>query len=622
MKTLVVDFETYYDQDYSLKKLATLEYIRSPEFLVHGAAVKYCEQPAEWLQGASLPGYFARVNWGDTLLVSHNSNFDNTILFEKYGVSPGRRVDTLAVCRALLSQDLDFDLDSICTTLGFGGKLDGGAALEATKGIRVLSPELEARLAEYAIVDAEREYQLFDLLYRELPEDQRELMDVFIRMSTEGVLRFDASMAEEGRRELEEERVRWLKAAGLQIDAKGKVPVLSSRDQFAQLLRDHGVEPPMKISARTGKETYAFSKQDPDFIALKENPDVAHFVEAKLKWSSNSAIKRLEKLVRITSAPPHTLPVQLNFSGAHTHRPSGGGGINMQNLNRGSKLRLAITAPPGHALVVVDSSQIELRVNMLFSKQDDMVELLTPGEYRYYDTEIKWDGADAYRAQAAQQYKKPPGEVTKGERNYGKVAELMLGFGAGAIKFRATCAVGPMGLDPIIISEEQAYNTVYTYRANKPYVKASWDWLNYCGLPALMAKQDLEYGPIVFEHEAILLPDGMRLLYPNLRYDENEEWHYGLNGVDHKIYGGKLQENIVQALAQVLCKIFMLHLRREFGCLAPIVHQVHDEIILCCPEKDAPDVMRRAVEIMSVPPSWWPQLPVRAEAGFDWRYSK
>jgi hypothetical protein len=620
MQTLVLDFETAYGPDFTLKKLANLLYIRDPRFHVHGAGIKEGSKPAFWVTHADLPRYFAQVNWAETASITHNSNFDNTILFEKYGHRPARRIDTLALCRALLCQDLDFDLDTICTLLGLGGKLDGGAALVNTYGIRHLTPELEAGLARYAIVDAEREYDLFNTLYPHLPEDQAELLDLFIEMSTEGVLKFNQVLAREGRDEIEAERYRRLQAVGLSVDDKGKVPQLSSREKFAQLLRDRGVAPPMKLNAK-GQETYAFSKQDPAFIALLNDPNAAGYVKAKLAWSSNSAISRVDKLAAITRLAPHTLPVQLNFSGAHTHRPSGGGGINMQNLNRGSKLRRAIHADDDDVLVVVDQSQIELRVNMWNSKQEDMVEKLRAGEYVYLEDEVKWDGADIYLMEAIEQYKRELTKADKNERNYGKVVQLMLGFGAGAPKFRATCAIGPMGIDPILISDEQSYTTVQSYRQRMHRVKGKWDWNQAVAIPAMTGRTPIEDQGVVFEYEAVRLPSGLCIHYPNLTCNDGE-WTWGMNGIIHRIYGGKLQENLVQALAQEVCKYFMLKMRHEFAGIARIVHQVHDEIIILCKRLDAAHVMRRAIEIMSEPPWWCPDLPVRAEGGFAQEYSK
>jgi hypothetical protein len=209
----------------------------------------------------------------------------------------------------------------------------------------------------------------------------------------------------------------------------------------------------------------------------------------------------------------------------------------------------------------------------------------------------------------------------KDERNYGKTCCLGLGFQMGPNKFRATCAIGPMGAPPIVITEEQAIKSVLSYRSRHAHVKNSWDWNHEYGIAALVGKRAVERGPVIFCDEAITLPNGMQLQYPNLRFEDRDAI-WGIDGRIHKLYGGIIQENIVQALAQIVCKYFMLKLKREFAGIAAIVHQVHDEIILCCHEREAQQVLRRAIEIMSIPPDWCPNLPVRAEGGFARNYSK
>jgi DNA polymerase len=612
MQTLVIDFETYYDSAFSLKKMPNLLYVRDKRFLVHGAAVKLNDQPAEWVPRAALPEYFAAVPWDRTTAISHNSNFDMVVLYEKYGISPARRVDTLALCRMLLSHDLDFDLGSIAPLLGLGEK---GDDLDKTKGVRELTPELEALLAAYAIQDAELEYGIYKTLMPELPAESADWMDVVIRMSTEGTLLFDTAMAKVALKEAIAERDSRIAATGFTAQQ------LRSRNAFPEILRKAGVEPPTKISDRTGEVTWAFSKNDPDFVALRSEPEVAVLIEGRLAASSSNAIKRIENLTAIATAEPHTLPVQLNVSGAHTHRLSGSGGINMQNLNRGSALRLAIHVPDDCVLLVADSSQIELRGNMWFSSQRDVLDLLGTGEYVYTDDHVEWKGGDVYRLEASRQFGCAAEDVTKQQRQFGKVVQLGCGYGMGAKKFRAQCAIGPMGNPPIYITDDDSVRTITTYRTNHPFIKASWDWLTEVAVPAMACKDThIERGPIVIEHESILLPDGMRLLYPNLEATE-DGYTWGIDGVTHRIYGGILQENIIQALAGVAIKQQALTVVRELKHVR-LLHQVHDELIMLCPKSEARSTLREVAEIMSRPLPWAPDLPLRCEAAFAQNYSK
>jgi DNA polymerase I-like protein with 3'-5' exonuclease and polymerase domains len=598
MNILTLDFETYYDTHFSLKKMAPLLYIRSPEFKVHGAAFKFNDRPATWVSHNDLDGAFADIDWDNTRVVTHNANFDLVILHEHYGVSPGDRVDTLGLCRALLPGDLDFNLGAIAPLLGLGEK---GKELVLSKGHRDLPLEIEEALAGYACQDAELTYGIYTLLYPHLQSDEAEIHNLILRLSTEGMLEFDRELAAEALIEETELRDAKIKASG------ATATQLRSNPQFAKLLEAAGVEVPMKTSMRTGKETFAFSKQDPAFIKLWDNPDIAHLMNGREAASSNNSISRIETLIKITERNVK-LPMQLNYHGAHTGRLSGGGKINMQNLNRGSKLRRAIRAPEGYMIVVADSAQIELRLNMWFSGQLDVVELLR-------------NGGDVYKREAANQFDISEDEVTKEMRQFGKILQLACGFSMGADKFRSTCAIGPMGNPPIHLSAAEARDAVYKYRDKHRRVKDSWDWLQGSAIPLMQSKRtNVKRGPITVQHERILLPNGIALQYPNLEAEE-DGWIFGMNGMTHRIYGGRLQENIVQALAGVLIKQQMLEISRRIPW-APVVHQVHDEIIALAPEDRAEEAYNVMFEIMSTPPDWAPDLPLSADGGWAREYSK
>lgn len=341
MQTLVFDVESYLDKDVTLKKLPTIQYVRHPLFKVHGAAIKVANDPAFWVTGKDLPAYFDELDWAEIIAISHNSLFDMLVLYEKYGKRPAQRIDTLGLARALLPADMDFDLDSLGIALGFGGKTDGGRIIQKIKGIRDLPPELEAELAPYAINDAEKEYKFFELLYPHLPEVERRLLDLTIRMGTEGILRFNHATAGEARKEADDKRNARIANSGLDIS------VLRSGEKFANELRKRGVEPPVKKSekktatakakaaeeyAKTGvavaaddQYTYAFSKSDRAFLDLLDNPDVAHLCDGRLAAMSSGDIKRIDRLLAITGLPPYTIPMPLNYCGAHTTRWSGAG---------------------------------------------------------------------------------------------------------------------------------------------------------------------------------------------------------------------------------------------------------------------------------------------------------
>jgi hypothetical protein len=408
MIDVTLDFETYYDTAYSLRKMPPLLYVRDPRFKVHGCAIKVGDDIAEWVPGDEFSDAWEHMDRGNIRCISHNALFDMLVLREHYGFTPKQYVDTLGLCRAMLPQDLDFSLGKIAPLLGLGEK---GKELVLSKGIRDLPPEIEEQIARYAENDADLAYGIYLKLWGLLPSDERRLMDMTIRMGTDGVLCLDRAQAESATNALINSRDDQLRRLGVTMTT------LRSRDKFADLLRARGVEPPTKLN-KNGVETYAFSKQDPAFVKLQADPRCADLVAARLAVSSNNAITRAQNFIKITDHFPHTLPMPLNYWGAHTGRWSGAGKLNVQNLNRGGGLRESLVAPPGHVIVVVDSSQIELRFNMWFSGQEDILEL-------------QRTGGDIYKVEAARQLGKEVEDVTKEERNLGKVVQLACGYGMG-----------------------------------------------------------------------------------------------------------------------------------------------------------------------------------------------
>lgn len=208
-----------------------------------------------------------------------------------------------------------------------------------------------------------------------------------------------------------------------------------------------------------------------------------------------------------------------------------------------------------------------------------------------------------------------------------------------ANRFREYAAAGPLGMDPIYLTETEAYERVMGYRANHPYVVQSWYWLNDVAIPNMTQKScSIERGPVVIEHEAIRLPNGLRLQYPGLKATESG-YMWGLNNRVHNIYGGIVQENIVQALAGCVIKKQMVEIDKELGgvefhealtkgleqtvkALGSVVHQVHDEILVISREKDADDVSDLMAEIMAKPMDWAPDLPLETEGGYSYCYDK
>jgi DNA polymerase III epsilon subunit-like protein len=96
MQVITLDFETYYSQSFSLSKITTEEYIRSPEFETIGVSVKVDDAPAEWFSGTKdeTKRFLDRYDWGNAIAVAHNAMFDMAILSWVFDIKPKRIADT------------------------------------------------------------------------------------------------------------------------------------------------------------------------------------------------------------------------------------------------------------------------------------------------------------------------------------------------------------------------------------------------------------------------------------------------------------------------------------------------------------------------------------------------
>jgi DNA polymerase bacteriophage-type len=253
--------------------------------------------------------------------------------------------------------------------------------------------------------------------------------------------------------------------------------------------------------------------------------------------------------------------------------------------------------------VSVDASQIEARISGWFCGQEDLTEL--------------WrSGADVYSTFASKVYGY---EVSKKdhptERFLGKTSILGLQYGLGAPKFQKTVRIQSDG--QVVIDELEALRIVSVYRQTYGEISGSWQKLNL--LIGAMTKPDchIEWGPVVFQFESILLPNGMRLYYHELAREGNE-WKFTYMGKRKKIYGAKVLENIVQALARIATFEAAARVRKRLDRLGlrglDLAGQVHDELIYVPPVDLAKIVKATVLEEMAVSPSWGPDLPLTAEA--------
>lgn len=602
MQLIFKDYETFWSDDYTLKKLTPPEYIMDPRFETHGCAFVMPDDSYHWVDGPELPAFYETIDWPNTMVVSHNALFDMLILSLRYGIVPGFYGDTLAMARNWVYH-LTGNKADLRTVGNFYGLPPKGHLM--TKGLSLSEikqrPGMYQQLVGYALDDALICKGIFRKMLAEgFPPGELDVIDMVVRMAAVPQFEADQMLLAEHLAEVQGKKQALLDA--IQMD-KENVSSLMSDQQLAIKLHACGLQKiPMKMSKATGKETYAFAKTDREFTDLLEhdNPMIQALVAARLGVKSTLEESRTTRLINISRLTPN-LPIPLKYSGAHTHRFSGDWRINPQNLPNGGKLRDSLKAPKGKKVVSVDASQIEARFNAVLSGQDDLVE-----DFR--------TGVDVYALFAEPLYGYPVSKQrTPRERFVGKTSILSLGYGSSWPVFQNMCRVK----GDVLLTDSEAMTTVNYYRSRYAKIQQNWRHADITVLPAISEGHKLWWGPVLTEKYAILLPNGNRLRYNNLgRFLKDEGgfgWRFDRGSIPQFIYGAKAVENVVQALAFVHIMAVAKEVKRLTGGWFLPAHQVHDELIYIVDEAQAKPLMLLVIQLMSTPPVWMPNAPLAAE---------
>jgi DNA polymerase len=602
MKIITVDFETFYSREIGFAKQTTEEYIRDPEFHVVGVSVQIDDGEPEWFSGTMVQTaeYLKQFDWGNSLALAHNAIFDGAILSWHFNIKPKGWLDTLSMGRALHGTNVGGSLKVLAQYYGIGEK---GTEVENALGLRRIDfpPEQLARYGEYCMNDVALTWQLFGNMSKDFPQVELRLIDLTIRMFTEPSLALDLQVLGDHL-----DSVQDLKAMALGAYEKGD---LMSNQKFAIMLQAAGALPPMKISLTTGKETFAFSKTDEEFKALLEhkNPAVQALVSARLGTKSTIEETRTERFIGI--AKRGLMPVPLRYYAAHTGRWGGDDKLNLQNIPRNSPLKHAIFAPTGYVMIDSDSSQIEARTLAWLAEQNDLVEAFDRGE-------------DVYKIMASAIYGKDASEITKDERFVGKTTILGCGYGMGAAKFQAQ-----LKNFNVAITLEEAKRIIDTYRTTYPKITALWKKAGTT-LEAILRGNSMALGRDgvlkIEGNNGVLLPNGLYLRYPNLRILQSEEGKAemvydtkrGKATIPNRIYGGKVIENVCQALARIVIGEQMLMIAKKYK----VVMTVHDAIACIAPKAEAKTAQEYVEMCMRMRPKWAKDLPLNCESGYGQSY--
>jgi hypothetical protein len=640
MIPIYIDFESFWSTEHTLSRMSPTEYVMHPDTEIISVAIKVGDARTYVLFGEQkIREHLQSIDWSDAMAIGHNmSGFDAMILAWRMGVNPKMYGCTAAMARPKYSKTsalvngkslTGVSLKKLAVELKVGAKLDLEATNTKGKHLCDFSQDELADMEEYNKVDTDLCAAIFKKLASSFPKQELLQIDMTTRMLVEPKFLLNYSMVDKALEDVKEEKRRSLIElahtlgieqfvaerldSGTDIEEQVRTE-LASAAKFSALLERLGVEAPMKQSpTNPEKRVPALAKTDDAFIALQnhENPVVAAAACARLEVKSTLLETRLQAFLRAADACDGRLPVPLKYCGADTTGRWSGEQYNMQNLPRidpkkpkpSDALRMSLKAPKGHKIIVADLSGIELRVNMFLWKVPYAMELFASSP----------DKADLYRYFAANDlYNITEDEVTKNQRQVGKVAHLGLGFGAGGATFQKVAKL----MGGIDLSLEEATDVVNKYRDAHGEIVNGWKQFqnNLTNVRQGIESAIDPWEMCQVEHEAVRLPSGRRIYYPSLNKqidNGKHEWWYGNGRSKARIYAGKGVENLVQALARDVIAEHAVRFYKDTGLRPSLA--VHDELVYVVPEKESQQHLDHLQGIMRQGVSWWPELVTWSE---------
>lgn len=334
MRIFVCDMETFWDsKSFTLSKTGPVEYVRDPRFAVQLAGIACNNQHVTvWGTPDGIKAALNQIDWENDVVVGHNmSGFDALILSEYFGCRPRHIWDTICMMRwcgiSSISRERLSALDEV---LGIGEKQAGTVVSDGKHWPQDFLPEEQRFFMQYCGDDVDQCRKAMAIMLPYMTDDAMNFMSLTARMATEPVFVLDEQMLEEYLRQLdaeaEEARVSIMELFHFDT-VQAFLKALRSKEKFASMLRELGVEPPVKVSekksatAGTTVYDYAFSKQDIEFLDLREHEDsrVRLLVETRLQFNSSVLRSRCETLLKF--ARQHKLlPILLSAFKAHTSR--------------------------------------------------------------------------------------------------------------------------------------------------------------------------------------------------------------------------------------------------------------------------------------------------------------
>ena len=657
MKKLFIDIETYSERD--IKTCGAYKYMECPNFeiLIIGYAiddspVKVIDlvsdkidllEPSTYTSDAL--EFVLALQDPDVLLVAHNAAFER-LAFKRVGFDmPRERWFCTAVKAAYCG--LPFSLDDVSKRLDLQDKkLDTGKLLikyfscpckptkvngGRTRNYPEHAPEKWEMYKEYNRYDVLAEREIYYKLEKySLTDTERKLYALDQKVNDNGIL-VDTTLA----------------SSAIEIDT------IVSQELEAEIKELTGVENPNSsmqlkkwLEANTGDEVPSLAKDVMESLVEKyaSNEKVSRLLTLRNQLSKTS-IKKFYAMINCAMDDSRVRGT-FQFYGANRTGRWAGRLLQLQNLARnhidnieiprtlvrntdidGLKMlyddipdvlsqliRTGIVAPEGKILSVADFSAIEARV----------ISWLADEQWRM---DVVHGDGKIYEATGAKMFNVPISAITKGSelRQKSKISELALGYGG------AVGAMRRMGGERMGLSDVEMMSLTRKWRAANPKIVELWSELEECVLDSIKYHKEIIGTPqnLIFNCDGtnltITLPSGRSLYYHKPRIVNNTIQYQGLIQTTKQwghieTYGGKLTENVVQAIARDLLAHTMLALDKAGF---KIIMHVHDEVIAEI-DKDGTEkaIYDKMVKIMSQGPEWAKSLPLNADGYLTDFYKK
>lgn len=647
---LSIDIETYSSN--GIAGCGVYKYVEAEDFTVLLFAYSCDYGPVEivdFAKGETLPEHiFKALTNPKVVKTAFNATFERVCLSKFFGISLTAETWECTMVRSAML-GLPLSLAAVAKVLNLDEqKMEEGKALiryfsmpckpTKTNGLRTRNlpehaPDKWEIFKSYCKRDVEVENGIRQktAAFKVLPFE-KELYDIDQRINDRGVM-LDMTLVKNAI------RMSLIYSGRLSAEA-AELTGLDNPNSVAQLKR--------WLEEETGNEVKSLNKKDmPDIIKAADGEHVQRLLAIRQELGKTS-VKKYEAMEKAVCADDRVRGLLQFYGASRTGRFSGrlvqvqnlpqnhlsdldlarslvaDGDLDMLEMCYGNVpdtlsqlIRTAFIAKEGHTFIVSDFSAIEARV----------IAWLACEKWRL---EVFRTHGKIYEASAAMMFHVPVESITKTDprRQKGKIAELALGYQGGVGAMRS------MGGERMGLSETEMLEIVTHWRNANPAIVALWETVQSAAMGALKGGVVGIQRGIYFRNElgamTIQLPSGRKLFYPRAKVEVREKFgrkskvitYEGQNQTTKKwevqeTYGGKLVENIVQAIARDCLAVTMVRLEKlEY----PIVFHVHDEVILEVPE-GGDKTLSEVCEIFKQPIIWAEGLPLKGD-GYVTKYYK